>query len=194
MDFFLSCGSKSAPDSSMIYYFRLAQKGTRKHTQYFKLLFFQVNPHFCTWNQISTSRKTKFTSCNLTCHGLFFPRNAGNNHTDQSILLAFYSVWQESTHKPSKIEYAKKNVFSIVYVIGTTCFDEWKWMKEIYFTWKATIISHTRAFCKQRVFSTQPHCCVTFTLIELQILLRCFLIHISIIIPRNILFTIFMSI
>ena len=111
MDFFLSCGSKSAPDSSMIYYFCLAQKGTRKHTQYFKLLFFQVNPHFCTWNQISTSRKTKFTSCNLTCHGLFFPRNAGDNHTDQSILLAFYSVWQESTHKPSKIEYAKKKRF-----------------------------------------------------------------------------------
>ena len=132
MDFFLSCGSKSAPDSSMIYYFCLAQKGTRKHTQYFKLLFFQVNPHFCTWNQISTSRKTKFTSCNLTCHGLFFPRNAGNNHTDQSILLAFYSVWQESTHKPSKIEYAKKT-FSPLCMLSAqlALMNENEWKKSI---------------------------------------------------------------
>ena len=37
-------------------------------------------------------------------------------------------------------------------------------------------------FYKQRFFSTQPQCCLTFSWIELQTFLRCCLVHISIII------------
>ena len=40
------------------------------------------------------------------------------------------------------------------------------------------------SFYKQRVFSTQPQCWLTFSWTELQMLLRCCLIHISIIILR----------
>ena len=43
-------------------------------------------------------------------------------------------------------------------------------------------------FYKQRFFSAQPHCCLTSSWLELQMLLRCCLIHISIIILRHILY------
>ena len=43
-------------------------------------------------------------------------------------------------------------------------------------------------FYKQRFFSTQPQCCLTFLWIELQMLLRCCLIQTSIIILRNFLY------
>ena len=46
----------------------------------------------------------------------------------------------------------------------------------------------TRFFKKQRFFSTQSQCCLTFSLIELQLLLRCCLMHISIIILRRFLY------
>ena len=41
---------------------------------------------------------------------------------------------------------------------------------------------------KQRILSTQPQCCLTFSWIELQMLLRCCLIPISIIILRHFLY------
>ena len=41
-------------------------------------------------------------------------------------------------------------------------------------------------FNKQHLFSTQPQCCLTFSWIELQMLLKCCLIHKSIIILRDI--------
>ena len=48
---------------------------------------------------------------------------------------------------------------------------------------------NTRFFFKQRFFSTQPQCCLTFSWTELQILLRCCLLHnISIIILRHFLY------
>ena len=43
----------------------------------------------------------------------------------------------------------------------------------------------TRFFYEQWVFSTQPQCCLTFIWIELQMLLRCCLIHVGIIILRH---------
>ena len=39
------------------------------------------------------------------------------------------------------------------------------------------ILEHTCLFYKQPFFSTQPQCCLTFWWIELQVLLRCCLIH-----------------
>ena len=48
--------------------------------------------------------------------------------------------------------------------------------------------SHFHAFFyKQRFLSTQPRCCLTFSWIELQMLLRCCSIHIIIIILRHVL-------
>ena len=43
-------------------------------------------------------------------------------------------------------------------------------------------------FHRQRFFSTQPQCCFTFSWIELQMLLRCCLIHKSIVILRYFLY------
>ena len=48
---------------------------------------------------------------------------AEKTHTDQSILLDFYTIGKEKTHNPSKEEAAKK-VFSSLHVTGTTCVDE----------------------------------------------------------------------
>ena len=45
---------------------------------------------------------------------------------------------------------------------------------------------------KQRFCSTQPQCCLTFSWIDLQMLLSCCLIHISIIILRYLIFTTFL--
>ena len=42
-------------------------------------------------------------------------------HADQIILGAFYCVWKDTSHKPSKVA-AAKNFFPGVYLIGTACF------------------------------------------------------------------------
>ena len=47
-------------------------------------------------------------------------------------------------------------------------------------------------FYKQRFFWTQRQCCLTFSWIELQMLLRCCLIHITIIILRHILYLLYL--
>ena len=51
---------------------------------------------------------------------------------------------------------------------------------------------NTRIFNKQRFSSTKPQCCLTFLRIELQMLLRYCLIHITIIILRKILYLIYL--
>ena len=52
----------------------------------------------------------------------------------------------------------------------------------------------TRFIYKQRFFSTQPERCLTFSLIELDMLLRCCLIHVTITVLRHFIFTTFVSI
>ena len=58
--------------------------------------------------------------------------------------------------------------------------------------WLPEVLSRSLAlhacFYKQRFFSTEPQCCLTFSWIELQMFLRCCLIHISIIILRHFLY------
>ena len=46
---------------------------------------------------------------------------------------------------------------------------------------------YTRFFYKQRFFSIQPHCCLTFSSIELEMLLKCCLMHVGIIMLRSVL-------
>ena len=53
------------------------------------------------------------------------------------------------------------------------------------------ILLCTRFFYKQHFFSTQLQCLLAFSWIELQTLLRCCLIHSSIIILRNILYLVY---
>ena len=48
-------------------------------------------------------------------------------------------------------------------------------------------------FCEQRFFPTQWQCSLTFSWIEFQMLLRCFLIHITIFILRHILYLVYFS-
>ena len=52
--------------------------------------------------------------------------------------------------------------------------------------------SHINVFYKRRFSSNQPQCCLTFSWIELQMLLRSCLTHITIIIPRHILYLIYL--
>ena len=51
---------------------------------------------------------------------------------------------------------------------------------------------HTRFFYKQCFFSIQPQCCFTFSWTKLQMLLRCCLIDITIIIVRHILYLLYL--
>ena len=46
-------------------------------------------------------------------------------------------------------------------------------------------------FHKQRIFSTQPQCCLTFSCTDLQMMLRCYLIHLSFIMLIHFLHTCF---
>ena len=49
----------------------------------------------------------------------------------------------------------------------------------------------THAFYKQHLFRSQPQCCLAFSSIELQMLLRSCLIHTSIIILRHFIFLLY---
>ena len=53
-------------------------------------------------------------------------------------------------------------------------------------------VRRLRNFLQATLFSTQPQCCLTFSWIELQILLRCCLIHISIIMLIHFLYLIYL--
>ena len=59
-------------------------------------------------------------------------------------------------------------------------------------TWFYLVSIHA-FFYKQRFFSAQPQCCLTFSWIELQMLLRCCLIHIAIIKLWHILYLAYVS-
>ena len=92
-------------------------------TNILKLLYFTINLHFVTSNQISAYRKLNFP---LTSSTYFvFLRLEMQKWLEQAKIYHafFYFVWKETTHKPLKVAPAK-TLFSSVYVIGTTCFNE----------------------------------------------------------------------
>ena len=68
-------------------------------------------------------RKSKLTSRKHCLLALLFSRNAKETHTDQIILQVLYSVWKETSYKPSKVV-ATKNFFPSVYVVSTACFEK----------------------------------------------------------------------
>ena len=65
-------------------------KNKRKHNQQSKLLFFTINIHIATLNQISTYRKLSLTGRIYLVE---------QNQTDQSIPHVFDFVWKETTYK-----------------------------------------------------------------------------------------------
>ena len=60
-------------------------------------------------------------------------------------------------------------------------------------TWEKNCEHIHAFFYKQRFFSTQPRCCLTFSRIELQMLLRCCLLRITICTETHFMFSIFVS-
>ena len=67
--------------------------------------------------------KSKFTSNKQYLCCLLFSRNVKTNIQTKVYYIFLYPLWKETTHKPSNVV-AATNLFSSVYVIGITCFDE----------------------------------------------------------------------
>ena len=89
-----------------------------------KLLFFKINLHFVTSNQISTFRKLNLI-LSSSIYFVFLPLEMQKRLKQTIVCHAFsYFVWNKTTHKPLKVA-AAKSLFSSVYIIGTTCFDEY---------------------------------------------------------------------
>ena len=104
-----------------------------------KLLFFTINLHFVTSNQISTYRKLNL-SLTSSIYFVFLPLEMQKRLKQTKVCHAFsYFIWKETTHKPLKVT-AAKSLFSSVYIICTTCFDEcfsfYVITKRHYFSWK----------------------------------------------------------
>ena len=57
---------------------------------------------------------------------------------------------------------------------------------------QSILIKTLNAQTERQMFSTQPQCCLTFSWIELKMLLRCCLIHITFIILRHILYLVYL--
>ena len=92
-------------------------------TNILKLLFFTMNLHFVTWNQLSTFRKLNLPLIR-SVYFAFFPIEMQKRLEQTKVYHAFsHFVWKETTHKPLKVA-AARTLFSSVYVITTTCFDE----------------------------------------------------------------------
>ena len=111
-------------------------------TNILKLLFFTLNLYFLTSNQISTYRKLNLPLTS-SIYFVFLPLEIQKRLEQTKVYHAFsYFVWKETTHKPLKVA-AAKTLFSSVYVIGTTCFNECFLFYVItgrhYFSWKINV-------------------------------------------------------
>ena len=104
--------------------FFVRRKNKRKHNQHFKLLFFTIDLHFATSNQISAHRKLNLP---LTCsiYLVFLPLEMQRKLRQIKVYHALFCfVGEETTDNPLKVAPAK-TLFSVMCVIGTTSFDEY---------------------------------------------------------------------
>ena len=127
-----------------------------------KLMFFTINLHFAKANQISTYRKLNL-SLTSSIYFVFLPLEMQKRleQTKVKVYHSFsYLVCKETTNKLLKAV-ALKNLFSSVYVIGTTYFDECFLFYVItgrhYFPWKFIVTlrllkRHVAAFFSLLVF------------------------------------------
>ena len=119
-----------------------ATKICENTTNISKLLFFTINLHFVRSNQISPYWKLNLP-LSSSIYFVFLPLEMQKRLKQTKVCHAFsYFVWKEATHKPLKVA-AANSLFSSVYVIGTTCFDEcfsfYVITKRHYFSWKFII-------------------------------------------------------
>ena len=115
------------------------QKIGESTTNISKLLFFTINLHFVTSNQTSTYRKLNFPLTS-SIYLVFLHLEMQKRLKQTKAYHAFsYLFWKELTHKPLAVA-AAKSLFSSVYIIGTTYFDEcfsfYVITKRHYFKWK----------------------------------------------------------
>ena len=137
-----------------------------------KLLFFTINLHFVTSNQISTYRKLNLPLTS-SIYFVFLPLEMQKRLELTKAYHSFsYFVWKETIYKPLKVA-AAKSLFSSVYVIGTTCFDECFLFYVIsgrhYFSWKFIVIlillkRHVAAFFEASVLKEVRILCVISTI------------------------------
>ena len=116
-----------------------ATKISESTTNILKLMFFPINLHFFKSNQISTYGKLNLTFTS-SIYFVFLPLEMQKRLELTKAYHSFsYFVWKETIYKPLKVA-AAKSLFSSVYVIGTTCFDECFLFYVIpgrhYFSWK----------------------------------------------------------
>ena len=96
----------------------------QKHNQHFKTAVFHNKFTLCQIKPNISILKTKFTSLKQYLFRLLTSRNAKETQTDQSMPRIFLlCLKRNDPHKPLKVA-AANILFSSVYVIGTTCFDE----------------------------------------------------------------------
>ena len=86
-----------------------------------KLLFFTINLHFVISNQLPIYRKLNFPLSSGIYLVFLHSRNARKTQADQSVPHIF--LLSLKRNKPLKVA-AAQTLFSSVYVIGTTCFDD----------------------------------------------------------------------
>ena len=103
--------------------FLSATKIGRNTTNVLKLLYFTINLHFVTSNQIFTDRKLNLPFTSSIYVGFWLLEMLKWLKQTKIYHTFFYFAWKETTHKPLQMP-AAKTFFSSVYVSGTTCFDE----------------------------------------------------------------------
>ena len=95
----------------------------KNKTNILKLLFFTINLHFVTSNQISTQRELNLPLIN-SIYFIFLPLEMQKRLKQSKVYHTFsYFVRKEMTHKPLKVA-AAKFLFSSGYLIGTICLAE----------------------------------------------------------------------
>ena len=106
-----------------------------------KLLFFTINLHFVTSNQLRHFVTSKLNlPLSSSIYFVSLPLEMQKRLKQTKVCHKFsYFVWKETTHKPLKVATAN-SLFSSVYVIATTYFDEsfsfFVITKRHYFWWK----------------------------------------------------------
>ena len=82
---------------------------------------------------------------------------------------------------PNQVKYLQNSLYKDTYFAmgGILCDDIMSKRSKI---WKSPIIWYYTFFFISTAFPTRPQCCLAFSWTELQMLLRCYLIHITIII------------
>ena len=145
-----------------------ARKKNKNTTGILKLLFFTINVHFITSNQILTYRKSDLPlTSGIYLVFLLLEMQGRLKQTRQyQTFLLFY--WKVTTQKPLKVAVAK-TLFSSVYIIATTCFlfyvitENYTFHNSLLFFWNC-FNCHVVAFFGASVLKEVRNLCVISTI------------------------------